>query len=503
MMSLGQIGLVASVIVAVVFIVAAVSKLADNDGTQTAVREFGAPASLAGLLAFGLPLAELGVAAAIIYGPTRSIGAVGALGLLLIFSIAIASRLVRGSAPDCHCFGQLHSAPVSWKTLARNGLLAVLAGSALAAGLKSETPSAIAWLGEMNSTGIVVIVLVAMFIALATGGVIAFLTLLRSYGKVLLRLDQLERRLLAAGLGGDEEEGPPEIGHAPGTRAPAFAAADMSGKIVSLEDLLLPAQPVFLLFMSANCGPCKALLPDVASWQTEHAMRLTIAIANGGDRGTSFADVHEYGLERVLVDHDLAVYEAYQAGGTPSAVLIAADGTLASYVAVGADRINQLLNRALAGAGENQESTPPVGSPAPEITVPLLGGGSVNIGRLRQQTLVLFWNPGCGFCSSMRDDLLEWERHPPTRAPQLFIISSGDETSVQAEGFSSTVALDPEFRAGAAFGANGTPMAILIDGDGKIASGLAAGAESVFALAGGRAQLDGGREATSGLQVIP
>jgi hypothetical protein len=103
----------------------------------------------------------------------------------------------------------------------------------------------------------------------------------------------------------------------------------------------------------------------------------------------------------------------------------------------------------------------------------------------------------------MRDDVLEWERHPPVSAPQLLVISSGDEASVRAEGFSSMVALDSEFRAGTAFDANGTPMAILIDGDGKIAPGLAAGAESVFALAGGRARNESEREAKSGLRVTP
>src|ERR1019366_855875 len=67
---------------------------------RTAVREFGAPASLVGVLARGLPLAELAVAALLFYGPTRTVGGAGALGLLVVFSAAIAVRLAHGNAPD-------------------------------------------------------------------------------------------------------------------------------------------------------------------------------------------------------------------------------------------------------------------------------------------------------------------------------------------------------------------------------------------------------------------
>jgi thiol-disulfide isomerase/thioredoxin len=490
--NLGPIGLTASLIVAAVFVVSAVAKLADRVGTRTAVREFGAPASLVRFLAIVLPLAELTVAALLIHAATRTVGGAGALGLLVVFSAAISVRLARGDAPDCHCFGQLHSAPVSWKTLARNGMLAVLAGTALTAGLAGDTPSAVAWIGNLDTTAVLALVTAVTAVALAAG-VMAFLSLLRSYGRVLLRLDEFERRLAAAGLGDEEEQvGLPELGQAPGTTAPAFVVAGTDGAAVSLTDLLAPGLPLLLLFTSPSCGPCKALLPDVAAWQDEHADRLTIAIVNSGDREASIAEAQENGLERVIADHDLAVYEAYQASGTPSAVLVASDGTIASYVAAGADSVRQLLDRALAGQGKREEQALPVGSSAPEFILPVLDGEPVNLARVGEETLILFWNPGCGFCSSMRDDLLAWEQHTPVGAPRLLIVSSGDEPSVRAEGFSSTVALDPDFSVGAAFGAGGTPMAILVDSQGRTASPLAAGAEAVFALAGGRGRVDSG-----------
>jgi hypothetical protein len=51
-------------------------------------------------------------------------------------------------------------------------------------------------------------------------------------------------------------------------------------------------------------------------------------------------------------------------------------------------------------------------------------------------------------------------------------------------GLRSTVVLDQEFATGQAFGTNGTPTAVLIDEQGKVATEVVAGAPAVLALAG-------------------
>ncbi len=51
-------------------------------------------------------------------------------------------------------------------------------------------------------------------------------------------------------------------------------------------------------------------------------------------------------------------------------------------------------------------------------------------------------------------------------------------------GLSSTVLLDQQFAVGSAFGASGTPSAVLVDEEGKVASEVAVGAPAVLALAG-------------------
>ena len=114
----------ARVVLAVVFAVAAWGKLTDRAGTRQAVSDFGVPAPAARTAAFLLPVAELTVALLLLLG--GAVGAVGALFLLGLFSAAVGVSLARGRRPDCHCFGQARSQPVSGRTLARNAGLLLL-----------------------------------------------------------------------------------------------------------------------------------------------------------------------------------------------------------------------------------------------------------------------------------------------------------------------------------------------------------------------------------------
>jgi hypothetical protein len=68
-------------------------------------------------------MAELTCAGALVPGSAATWGGAGALALLAIFIFGIAVNMARGRRPDCHCFGQIHSAPVGWTTLVRNGCL--------------------------------------------------------------------------------------------------------------------------------------------------------------------------------------------------------------------------------------------------------------------------------------------------------------------------------------------------------------------------------------------
>jgi thiol-disulfide isomerase/thioredoxin len=296
---------------------------------------------------------------------------------------------------------------------------------------------------------------------------------------VLLRLEAAELR-----LAGESDED--QLGITPDTPAPDFLVSDATGAAVTLADLLAPELPVLLVFTSPTCGPCHELLPDVARWQREHGDRLTIAVVNGGDVDAAHAEAAEHELQHVLVDHELALYEAYGANGTPSAALVSPDGMLASWIAAGAATIEELMQESLRAQWTRQdEEGLAVGTPAPELDLTGLDGDRVSLSDPNgRDTLVLFWNPDCGFCRDMHEDLLHWERKAPAESPRVLVVSAGDEESTRAEGFSSTIVLDPEFSVGEPFGATGTPMAVLVDREGRIGSALATGKEAVLGLAG-------------------
>ena len=62
--------LTARLLLAAVFLVAAMAKLADREGSRRAVRQFGVPDALSSLIGALLPLAELTAAGALIAHPT-------------------------------------------------------------------------------------------------------------------------------------------------------------------------------------------------------------------------------------------------------------------------------------------------------------------------------------------------------------------------------------------------------------------------------------------------
>jgi thiol-disulfide isomerase/thioredoxin len=142
---------------------------------------------------------------------------------------------------------------------------------------------------------------------------------------------------------------------------------------------------------------------------------------------------------------------------------------------------------------------PRVGEPAPPIELEDLNGEAIELKDFEgERTLVLFWNPGCGFCQQMLPDLKEWEANPPPGgAPKLLVVSAGTVEANEAMELNSPVVLDQQFATGRAFGVSGTPSAVLVDEDGKIASEVAVGAPAVLELAGASSEPDKGREGTS------
>jgi peroxiredoxin len=338
--------LIMRLLLAVVFGLAGVAKLADRTGSRQAVIDFGLPTSLATPLGILLPLAELAVAAALILTASAWWGAVGALALLLVFVAVIGLNLARGHKPDCHCFGQIHSAPAGWRTLARNGALATLAGFLAWRGWEGDVgPSAIGWIGALSTIQLLGLVGGLVGLGLLAAQWWFLLHLLSQNGRLLVRLEALETNVAADSAVPSQNEAPAQVaeGFPVGTQAPPFGLSGLYGETLTLEALLSADKPL-LLITEPNCRPCTALLPEIGRWQQEYSEKLTISLISRGDPEENRTKASEVDLQQhVLLQADWEVAEAYQVKGTPSAVLIAAEGKVGSPVASGEQAIRSLV----------------------------------------------------------------------------------------------------------------------------------------------------------------
>lgn len=351
---------------AAVFALAGAAKLVDLAGSRRAVSAFGVPKALAGMVGTLLPLAELAVAAALIGSGSARWGAVGALALLAGFSVGIVGALARGREPDCHCFGQLHSAPVGWLTLAR---AIVVAGAAAVVFFAGPGVSVGVWLGSWSPAQAWELASV-LAAAVAIGQAALLWRLLRRHGAALVRVRELEA---AAGIGA--------AAFAVGDPAPSFDLPGLAGERVSLASLLSAGCRVLLVFTDPSCGPCQALLPRLAEWQDARPGGLQVALISRGEAVENLSAHDEHGLRHVGRQAERETDTLYGVVATPSAILIGADGRVAGPLVAGAERITALAHDLTAGArvSHTGDGGRAVGDPAGERHSPTAHGDSASV----------------------------------------------------------------------------------------------------------------------------
>lgn len=115
---------------AAVFVVAAVAKLRDAEGTTRTFASLGLPAP--GVFARAVPLLELAVAVLLAVVPW--LGGLAAVASLAAFTALLAGEVRSGSGVSCGCFGTASAQPISFVELVRNALLAIPAVTACLAG---------------------------------------------------------------------------------------------------------------------------------------------------------------------------------------------------------------------------------------------------------------------------------------------------------------------------------------------------------------------------------
>lgn len=132
-MSSAGVGYTCAVLVALVLVVAAITKARSPAPTARAFRRQGLPAPA--LLARAIPVIELATAIALVLVPT--VGAAVALILLGAFTAFLVVQVRRGSEAPCACFGASRPGPISWADIAGNAFLIVASAVALLA----DTPT--------------------------------------------------------------------------------------------------------------------------------------------------------------------------------------------------------------------------------------------------------------------------------------------------------------------------------------------------------------------------
>lgn len=499
--------LISRLTLAGVFATAGIAKLADRAGSEKAIADFGLPQNLAKPLAIILPLVEIAAAILLLPVGTAWFGALVALGLLLAFVGGIIYNMAQGRAPDCHCFGQIHSEPVGWSVLFRNLLLTAIAAFVVFTGRENAGMSAFSWFTEL-STG----ERMQLFVGLLICGLLAAIFL--SLRQVLKNQIVLQRQIEVLELT-TNEEGKREVeredvkkpspGLPVGAIAPDFDAVDLNGKRVTLEHLLMRGKPLVLFFVSPTCNPCQAMTHLFDKWHRELNPKLSVILVSNGEKEENAKkfDRFEDG-KTVLLQKGREIALQYRAPWTPAAVLINADGSIGSMLATGDREIMDLMDlirptviEAIRANGnghqignflilpkKKQETlAPKAGDLAPDFTLPSLDGREISLSDFRgMKTLLLFWRATCPFCQEIANDLRDWEASQEEF--KLVVIANNEPEIETARAFKSTVLIESNLQIQRLFDFDGTPGGLLIDEEGRIVSDIVAGAEDVFALVG-------------------
>jgi peroxiredoxin len=359
-------------------------------------------------------------------------------------------------------------------------------------------------------------------LALAWGVIVAgcwlVWQLLRQNGRLLLRLEELKKRLDALEFGKDDQL----TGLAVGSDAPAIELLDMAGERKSLAQYR--GQPLLLIFFNPACGYCRELLPilkergEGRKQRAETDEPLLLIISTGGSEANrTLFDEHKLDCP-VLLQKGSEVAEAYKANGTPSGYLVNADGKIASELAMGAEALLKLLegesrkkngevnvgplsdgaeaeqgrsdrfsNRSLARSKLKRDGLK-AGTVAPEFSLPRLDGrGELVLSELRgRQVLLVFSSPGCGPCNTLAPQLEKFHREHSEL--QVVMISKGEpkenRAKVKEHGLTFPIVLQQQWEVSRRYAMFATPIAYLIDEHAIISHDVAVGVEPILALMG-------------------
>lgn len=478
------------VILFFVFALAGIGKLLDADGSAKALRAFGMPEGVLPFLGYALPIAELSIAILLLFPGTSWYGAIAASFLLIAFIGSMVWQMYKGNAPDCHCFGQIHSAPVSITSILRNLILFAAAAFMAVRGQNFQGPSFAASRADVIQTLLLLLVVVAVIVA------ISYLKrLVDSLASIVKRVDFLEMLDAVDTPKVRDEAGDPHDGLPIGAVMPAFELRSRAGGIISRDSLLSAGRPLLFFFVGPNCSPCKALMPEIAEWHEEMSGAVDLILITTGTLAENDEKLTVPSEITVLFQEKRELAEALGAKWTPTAVLVRADGRIASHIAAGDTAVRHLITKVAAADksdrllyitnGNKGAVLPKIGKPVVDISLEDISGGRLTADTFKKKpTLAIAWSTTCSHCIQMMDSIKAWDRTKGEDDPNLVLFSSGDADFHKKLGLRSPIVLEEGYTSAAKIGLFGTPSGVLVDENGIIVSETAIGAEHIWSLIG-------------------
>lgn len=340
-----------------------------------------------------------------------------------------------------------------------------------------------------------------MIIAILTLGVITaglaavVYQLMRQQGRLLLRLDHLERLL---GIEPGRPAAADPEGLPVGEPLPAFELPDLEGRAVTLESLR--GQRSLLVNWSAACGFCRQIAADLAGLEPDlERAGVRLLLVSGGSAASERELARESGLRCPILLQEGEGLPVFRNLGTPAACLLDAEGRLAEPLVIGADKVPDLARRT-AGIAAPKRGRRPLsesriereglkpGTTAPDFELPEVRGGTVSLARHRgRKVLLVFSDPHCGPCDELAPYLARVHEEHRHNGLDLLMVGRGDpeenRRKTEELGLGFPVALQRKWEISRRYGIFGTPVGFLIDENGVITSNVAKGIEPIMALA--------------------
>jgi peroxiredoxin len=373
------------------------------------------------------------------------------------------------------------------------------------------------------------------WLLLAVGAWLGY-QLIRQNGRILLRLEAIDKRLSPRGDGQPKKERGLRIG----TVAPDFELPDLAGERHKLSDFR--GKDLLLIFFNPNCGFCTKMADDLAALPLNNENgRAAPVVVTTGNREDNLQLVGRYGIRcMVLLQKEMEVAAQFHAQGTPMGYRIDKEGRIVSELTIGAEELLKLadapvgrgspdpahrIDRRSPGHSHGGEVRPGVsarsenraedvsangstnhgekdyrslaasrlnrkglkaGEAAPDFRLPQIDGGELSLWDFRgRRVLLVFSDPHCGPCEELAHRLQEI--HLERSDLSVVVISRGDVDENRAKaaglGLRYPIVLQQKWEVSLKYAMFATPIGYLIDEQGILASDVAVGIEPILALA--------------------